>query len=85
MGVKFIPAFSSLFVFISMLAIVSTTAWIPLTTNSAVADIFSLIQIWLPFNLITVLNYIFTIIALYYSFKLFRTAWSFVADVTGRY
>lgn len=83
MAVRFIPVIASLLVFLGMFTVVSVGAWLPLTTNSAVGDIFAMIQLWLPFNLATVVNYLFSLLASYYSFKLFRTAWTYIMDITG--
>lgn len=83
MFLRMLPAVSSFAIFSVLL--VATTAGVlyPLANSPVLQDIQSLIQMWLPFDLGSMLTFLFSTISTYYAFRLFRIIWSFVVDVTG--
>ena len=68
---------SMLFTFSALMFFILSGLVIVLSA-SVISDIFAIIQIWLPFNLVPVMLWLFTIASLYLTYKVARFAFDYV-------
>lgn len=73
---------ASLFIFLNMLSLAILLLNTSIDTT-ALADVFALVQIWLPFNLGSFITWVLAGIGLTLSYKLWRRAYAFINDIIG--